>query len=300
VEVNLSARAKIKRFLLGLAIVLIILSVAFALLPGWIHTWGATDQEVTQSMPGDELLTDPALTWTHGTTIQAPPEQVWPWIAQIGDDRGGFYSYTCIENLIDADDRYRNANEILAEFQNPQPGEGLIMDYLTVSAVEPGEYLLAELADVPELGWTWIWHLYPAAEDTTRLVVRTHIQPAAEVGSRAITYVMDVGGFVMERRMMQGIKDRAEGRSDPVAGETVEIALWIVALVAGLAAAALFLVHQDWRMPLLFAILAVLSLLAFTFLQPPIWIRALLDAVLVGAVVFLILNNGRGKTDGVS
>ncbi|MFN2291531.1 MAG: hypothetical protein ACK2UC_10110 [Anaerolineae bacterium] len=221
-------------------------------------------------MPGDELLSDPALTWTHGIAIQAPPEQVWPWIAQIGDDRGGFYSYTFIENLIDPEDRYRNANEILGEFQNPQFGEGLIMDYLTVHAVEPGKYLLAELAGVPELGWTWIWHLYPAADETTRLVGRMRIQPAGEVINPAITYVMDLGGFVMERRMMQSIKDRAEGRSDPVASEALEIGLWIVALVAGLVSAALFLVLESWRIPLLIAILAVLSLLAFTFLQPPI------------------------------
>jgi hypothetical protein len=80
-------QTRTKRFFVGLAVVLVILTLAFALLPGWIHTWGATDQEATRAMPGDELLSDPALTWTHGIAIQAPPEQVWPWIAQIGVER---------------------------------------------------------------------------------------------------------------------------------------------------------------------------------------------------------------------
>jgi len=90
-------RTRILRFFGGLALVVVILAVAFALLPGWIHTWGATDEEIARAMPGDEFLPHPALTWTHGITIQARPEEVWPWIAQIGDDRGRFYSYTLID-----------------------------------------------------------------------------------------------------------------------------------------------------------------------------------------------------------
>jgi hypothetical protein len=284
-----SARTRILRFFGGLALVVVMLAVAFALLPGWIHTWGATDKEIARAMPGDEILPNPTLTWTHGITLRARLEEVWPWIAQIGDNRGGFYSYTFIENLIDPEDRYHNANRIIPEYQNPVPGEGLIYDYLTVRSVEPGQYLLTHLADIPELGWTWIWHLYPSGEDATRLVVRMRIQPAPEMDNPAITYVMDTGGFVMERRMMQGIKDRVEGRFDPPAIEAVEIGLWGVALVAGLAGAVLFLVRKAWQIPLLIAVLAVLSLLAFTFLQPPIWIRVLVDAVLLGGLVAFAL-----------
>jgi hypothetical protein len=288
-----STRTGILRFFGGLALVVAMLALAFALLPGWIHTWGATDEEIARVMPGDEILPDPALIWNHGITIHARPEEVWLWIAQIGDDRGGFYSYTFIENLIAQEDLYHNANRIIPEFQNPQPGEGLIVDYLTVHAVEPGQHLLAQLANVPELGWTWIWHLYPSGEDATRLVVRMRIQPAPELDNPAITYVMDVGGFVMERRMMHGIKDRAEGRFDPPGIEAVEIGLWVAALVVGLAGAVLFLTRKAWQVPLLIGILAVLSLLAFTFLQPPIWIRVLVDAVLLGGLVFFALAQRR-------
>lgn len=237
----MTRRTRFIRFFTGLVLVLAILIITFALLPSYIHTWGATNEEMTQAMPGDEVLSDPTLTWTHGITIHAHPEEVWPWIAQIGDNRGGFYSYTFIENLIAQEDLYHNASEIISEFQDPQPGEGLIMDYLTVHAVEPGQYLLAQLADVPEVGWTWLWHLYPSGEDDTRLVIRMRIQPTSELGNPALTYVMDVGGFVMERRMMQGIKDRAEGRTEPAGIEVVEIVLWLLALIVGLAGAILFL-----------------------------------------------------------
>jgi hypothetical protein len=217
---------------------------------------------------------------------------VWPWIAQIGDERAGFYSYTFIENLIAQEDLYENANRIIPEFQNPQPGQGLILDYLTVHSVEPGQYLLAQLANVPDLGWTWIWHLYPSAENETRLVVRTKIQPGEELNNPLITYVMDVGGFVMERRMMQGIKDRAEGNLEPESIEVIEIALWLLALAAGLAGAVLFVRKSAWPLPLLVATGAVLALLVFTFLQPPIWIRVVVDAALLGGLAVFVLANG--------
>jgi len=89
---NLSGRSRIARFFGGLAVVVMIFVVAFALLPAWIHHWGATEEEIARTMPGDELLPDPTLVWNHGITIRARPQEVWPWIAQIGDDRGGFYS----------------------------------------------------------------------------------------------------------------------------------------------------------------------------------------------------------------
>jgi hypothetical protein len=289
----MTRRTRFTRFFAGLALVLAMLFLTFAYLPSYTHTWGATIEEIARTMPGDEILRDPALTWTHGITIHARPEEVWPWIAQIGDDRGGFYSYTFIENLLAQEDLYHNASQIEPDFQDPQPGEGLIMDYLTIHTVEPGQYLLAQLADVPELGWTWLWHLYPLGEGDTRLVVRMHIQPSPELDNPALTYVMDVGGFVMERRMMQGIKNRAEERIEPAGIEAIEIVLWLLALVAGLAGAVLFLAQKAWPVPLLIAILAVSSLLAFTFLQPSIWVRVLVDVALLGGLFFFAFAHKR-------
>jgi hypothetical protein len=262
-----------------LAIIVAILGAAFALLPAWLHTWGATDAEVADDYPGDALLTKPAIHWTHATTIDAQPDQVWPWIAQIGERRGGFYSYTFIENLIAGESIYHNANRIIPELQNPQPGDVIIGGAMQVRDVEPGTWLLADSSN--DIGWTWLWTISPVEGNRTRLIVRIRIQPPAEMASNAVLgWVMDAGGFVMERRMIQGIQDRAEGRFDPPYSEGVEIALWIAALLAGLGGGFLFLWRRPWPWSLGVGIAAVLCLLLFTFVQPPLWVRVLLDVAL--------------------
>jgi len=277
-------RTKRIRFFAGLALLVAILGVTFFFLPRYTQTWGATAEEIARSLPGDDLMSEPGLIWTHGITIHARPEVVWPWIAQIGDDRGGFYSYTFIEKLIGGRDLYNNANRIMPEFQNPGPGEGMIEDFLVVREVVPGEYLLANLAGMPDVGITWLWSLHPAGGDDTRLIVRNRIKMPPEMDSPAILYAIDVGGFVMERRMITGIRDRAEGRSELPGIEAIEIGLWALALLAGIIAASMFRRRKQWPVPLLIAALAVLSLLAFTFLQPPIWMRALADIILLGGL----------------
>ena len=90
----MTIRTRLLRLLAGGAIIVALLGIAFPLLPHWFHTWGATEAEVNADYPGDELITEPLIFWMHATTIDAPPEEVWPWIAQLGDRRGGFYSYT--------------------------------------------------------------------------------------------------------------------------------------------------------------------------------------------------------------
>ncbi len=120
---NLHFESKWVRFFTGMLLVVALLSIVFPLLPKWIETYGATPDEVIDTYSGDEILPDPAIIWTHAVTIDAPPDQVWPWIAQIGQSRGGFYSYTFIENMISQDRSYQNASEIIPQFQNPQPGE---------------------------------------------------------------------------------------------------------------------------------------------------------------------------------
>ena len=134
--------------------------------------------ELGQSYPGDELLPQPIISWTHGVTIHARPEQVWPWVAQIGDTRGGFYSYTFIENVfarLGKTHLYANANQIVEAWQNPQPGDGLISNALKIRAIQPGEWMLAESA-APDLGWTWLWSLRPEGQSDTRLTIRMKIQ----------------------------------------------------------------------------------------------------------------------------
>jgi hypothetical protein len=281
------------RLVVGIIVLAGLLVGLFALTLPAIHRWGATDAEVTSTLPGDELLAQPLVRWTHGITINAPPDAVWPWIAQIGDTRGGYYSYTFIENQVGAltgaaDYKvvYTNADRIHPEWQKPQPGDSIIQSVLKIRAVEPGQYLLADSLDPALMNWIWLWYLQPAANDQqTRLIVRFGIDAPPGPPNPAMGFMMDIGGFVMEQNMLQGIKLRAEGGYEPSWIEPVEIGLWVTALLTGLGGALLFLWRRAWLAPFALALLAVVALFVLTFVQPPIWQRIVIDlALLVGTV----------------
>jgi hypothetical protein len=274
-------RSKIVRLVTGMLLVIAILVATFLLLPRWTPTWGATEAEVQRALPGDELIERTPSDWTHGATIDAPPEQVWPWIAQMGDDRGGFYSYTFIENLLMGQDLYHNANRILPEYQNPQPGDGMVMDSLKVHDVEPGKWLLAaQRSESGDFDWAWLWHVEPAGTNQTRLLVRQALRIFPEGTNPVVSAVTDVGAFVMERRMIEGLKLRAEGRTEPAGIEVVEFLLWAAALIVGLGAAGLFVTRPAWQAPLLLGLATLLTLIWFTVWQPSIWLRLLSDITL--------------------
>jgi len=290
----MSTGAKIVRLVTGTLLVIVILVATFVPLRHWTPTWGATEAEVQHTLPGDELIERNPSDWTHGATIDAPPEAVWPWIAQIGDDRGGFYSYTFIEKLLQklagGEAVYHNANRILPQFQDPQPGEGMILDSLQVYDVEPGKWLLAaQSSGVGDFDWVWLWHVEPVGRNQTRLLVRQALRLFPEGGNPAMSTVTDLGAFVMEWRMIEGLKLRAEGKTEPAAIETIEIVLWMAALVVGLGAAVLFLTRPAWQAPLLLGLAALFTLIWFTFWQPPIWLRLMFDVVLF----FLLWRVGR-------
>ncbi|HEX6387426.1 MAG TPA: hypothetical protein VF177_22390 [Anaerolineae bacterium] len=161
----MSLKTTLIRLMTGMVILAIVLILSFALSLPAIERWGATDEEVATTQPGDELLPDPIIIWTNSITIDAHPAEVWPWIAQIGDTRGGFYSYTFIENRVGSitgatgyNVVYRNASRIVPEWQNPAPSDEIIQDTLKIRAVKPGEWLLAE-AIPTDFGWTWLWRL---------------------------------------------------------------------------------------------------------------------------------------------
>lgn len=289
----MSYKVRLWRLLLGLVTLGLSLFVLFAAILPAIHRWGATDAEVARTLPGDELLTNPLVDWTHATTINAPPAAVWPWIAQLGDTRGGYYSYTFIENQVgaltgaaDYNVVYVNADRIHPEWQNPQPGDSLIQSVLQVYAVEPGQYLLANSLDPTVMNWVWLWYLEPMAQgQQTRLVVRMAIATGAEISNPVMGFMMDIGGFVMEQNMLQGIKVRAEGGGEPGWTEPVEIVLWFAALLAGVVAALLFILRPAWLLPLSVAVGAVIALFILTFVQPVLWQRLVIDLALWMGVV---------------
>jgi hypothetical protein len=181
----------------------------------WYLTWGATPEEADGAMPGDDLLPEPDLLSTRAVTIDTPPAAVWPWLVQMGSGRGGAYTYDWIENLFGLG--MHSAEQILPEFQHLAVG-----DLLPVGPKGPG--MRVEICDAARTlvfrsedgRWVWIFGLHPAGPGT-RLVSRNRIAtPAASWAGRVVNRaVMEPGSLVMERRMLIGIKERAE-RSVPV------------------------------------------------------------------------------------
>lgn len=103
---------------------LLVLVILIALLP-WMDRWGVVDGEIAASYPGDELVPAPRLLYTRAVSIDAAPEEIYPWIAQLGADKGGMYSYTWIEGLIQCPQT--NADRIHAEWQGLEPGDKVLM-----------------------------------------------------------------------------------------------------------------------------------------------------------------------------
>lgn len=199
--------------------------VAAPLLRGWYNRWGATPAEVQQAMPGDELVPDPLLGYTRAITIQAPVECVWPWVIQLGQGRGGFYSYDGLENIARCD--IHSANRILPDLQHPQIGDLVRLGpkgypCFAIAAIETNRTLALLSAD-PQSGQpvayraqaekgysiaTWQFVLQPSGARLTRLLVRQRLACSPDLAW--VWRLTEPVGFVMERKMMLGIRQRAE------------------------------------------------------------------------------------------
>ncbi|HZQ08098.1 MAG TPA: SRPBCC family protein [Anaerolineae bacterium] len=277
---------RIKRVVIGLIAAALILFVGFALVLQMIPTWGATPEEGAREFPGDELVSNATVNWTHAITIDAPVQQVWGWVAQIGERRGAFYSYTFIENQMGNGDVYHNAERIVPEWQNPKPGDVLISGALpmTVYQVVPNKQLIGYMHGA--FDWLWSWNLEAADPTHTRLIVRMRIAMPSSASNPLIDYGIAMGGFVMEQGMLQGIQARAEGNIPPFYSEALQIALWLVALAVGVIAAVFFVMFKEWLLPFTLAVGSVVVLFVFTFWQPQLWVRVMMDIVLMSGLTW--------------
>jgi hypothetical protein len=168
--------------------------------------WGATPEEAVAHLPGDELLEEADGVATRAIDIDAPPSAVWPWIAQMGPaPRGGAYTYDWIENLLGLD--MHSADRVLPEFQHPEVGDvlGYGRNRMRVERVEP-EHVLAWRSE----DGNWVWTFVLSGENgSTRLISRNRFR-LPTLGARIGMLPMEPGSLVMERKMLHGIKERAE------------------------------------------------------------------------------------------
>jgi len=181
----------------------------------WQLRWGATGRECDGPLPGDDLIASPDLAATRAITIAAPASQVWPWIAQLGQGRGGFYSYDFLENLARCD--IHSADRVVAEWQDVQPGDEIRLAPqvgLAVALAEQGRALVLRGgipigSTAPPYDFTWAFVLRDEPDGTTRLLVRErygYTRPWAAL----IVEPAEAVSFVMSQRMLRGIRDRAE------------------------------------------------------------------------------------------
>jgi hypothetical protein len=184
--------------------------------------WGLDEATAARTYPGDERIPAPRSFWTHGIEIDAPVEAVWPWIAQIGADRGGFYSYQWLENMVGCD--VRNAERIHPEWE-VKVGDGLRlhpdMPPLTVLEVERGRYWLAFGAADPAAkaagaAWaegSWLFFLEPRGQARSRFISRYRSATSDDLMMKlAYGAAIEPIGFAMDRRMLLGVKARVERR----------------------------------------------------------------------------------------
>jgi len=204
-ESRSSAREPMKPRLVALALISVA-AAYFTLLRRTILTWGATEHEVSAVLPGDELLPAPDGISTRAVDIQAPPADVWPWLAQMGPaPRGGAYTYDWIENLLGLN--MHSADRVLSEFQNPQVGDtiGFGANTMRFELIESERVLALRSQDG---NWVWAFVL-EATPDGTRLISRNRFRLPTLL-ARVGMLPMEPGSLVMERKMLSGIKERAE------------------------------------------------------------------------------------------
>jgi hypothetical protein len=210
-----------------MAISMVRVAAAVALLYAarrYYRNWGTTKEECRSWLPGDEMIGRPAVQSTEGVWIDAPTTAIWPWLVQLGQDRGGLYSFESLENL--AGLHYHSADRIHPEWQRLAPGDIVrlapkgwlgLRDGLTVSVeqVVDGEAVVLR-GTPPDFPWDAVWsfHLQPRWEDRCRMLVRTRVR-LRRPGEVLLTELAGPATALITRGILLGIKRRAESSPQP-------------------------------------------------------------------------------------
>lgn len=278
-----------QRVWIGLGAIVLVLILGYLGLRSLHLRWGATAEEVARAMPGD--LARPGS--TRAITIDASPSAIWPWLAQWGQGRGGWYSYDWLENLFGFD--IHSADRILPEYQQPQVGDPICMARGVcpnkVFIVEPEQFFgWQSFADDGTPAWTFVLGLYPLNRTQTRLIIRESFSETAMPAAALLA--LEIPDSVMGLKALHTVKARAEGAAAKPLVTALEILLWFGALLPGIIAGILVLTRSAWQAPLALGLLSVLVLLVLTFLYPPLWLRAISVAGLVSGLAWIWQRTG--------
>ncbi len=197
----------------------------------WHNRWGATDEEVARTLPGDEFVPETKIVTTHAVTIAAKPAQVWPWLVQLGQGRGGFYSYDFIENAMGLD--IHTAKQVKPELQELKPGDIIPFSPegqgMPVAILEKEKMLVLHTdsreasEDQPQLtlqpgdyvNASWGFYLEPLGENATRLIERWRADYNPNFVNNAFyNAFLEPGAFIMQQKMLRTLKELAESAVD--------------------------------------------------------------------------------------
>jgi hypothetical protein len=206
---------------IGIAAVVVVVAIAFfGLYRPWHLKWGASPEDLARSMPGDEIVQRPIFNATRVVTIDARPEDIWPWIVQIGFGRAGWYSIDLFDNL-----GRHSSERIVPELQHIAVG-----DLVPLGPGEGSGMFVKEFVISRSMLWwtgkdgqtTWAWGLYPTSNGTTRLVTRVRVPFSWRQPVSAVWLLLDeVADFPMMRKCLLGIKRRAETQAADVGPPSV-------------------------------------------------------------------------------
>lgn len=282
------------RLFSALAVLVILITAYFSVIRPSQLRWGATSEELRQPMPGDGMVAHPDFLATRAITIQGRPEEIWPWIAQMGFDRAGFYGYDLIENL-GSKTGLRSRASIVSELQQPKAGDTLPIStvaHLRFGAIQPNRYLIWQSELAPHDG-AFTWAIYPVDETHTRLVCRIRLRYHWTSGALALDLFTEFADHVAVPKILEGIRDRVEGRApESLAGEATEIAVWILALMELGASIVFVFVWQHWRRAWALAVASGFLLLFALYAHAATWIGATLGC---GIAAFILLSLRQGR-----
>lgn len=262
----------IKRILAILSLIVLVMTVYFLWARPYQLNWGAAAQEVKQSMPGDQLDPDPEFFATRAITIASIPEEIWPWLLQMGYGRAGYYGYDILENL-GSPRGIRSADRILPEFQHFKAGDDVPISsvaQMVFYAIEPNRYII----------WTgtnhqgsFVWALYPVDESHTHLVSRIcwsfhWIQPRL----LALDLFTEFTDHLAVRKILQGVKGRVENQIEPMAKQNIEFVVYVMAALIFIVTLFLLLIRPFTWNKWLTGLAGGVTWLVTWYAPVPIWI----------------------------
>ena len=285
----------VMRLIATVSVLVILVSVYLVLIRPTQLQSGATREEVEGAMPGDDLVSHPTFLATRAITIRGRPEEIWPWIAQMGFDRAGYYGYDLIENL-GSKRGIRSAESIVPELQHPKPGDLMPISsvaHLVFGTIEPDHYLIWQSEVIPHDG-AFTWALYPIDEGHTRLVSRIRLRYHRTSLALVLDLFTEFADHVAVPEILAGVKGRVEGQGrETLTGEAIEIATWTLAFVLLTAGIVFIFRWRRWWRAWCFALGSGFLIFFVLYARAPTWIGAALGGAISTVAFLLSRDNSR-------